>query len=929
KHYQIQVPGGKKPHAQKNTGRDRMEFLHSRNELGVVDPLGQEKAYAQRAAMLKQETTKLAGVANRFAWENLGPGNIAGRTRALLTHPNNNNILWLATTRGGIWKSVDGGANWSPTSDGVAPNTVTCLVMHPSNPDIIYACTGEGFRASRRGAGILVSYNGGASWAKLGGINTFSGTQWQYTNRLVVLPQDPNIILAATRQGIYRSSDAGNNFALVSAGEYADLKLDPNNNQRLIAGQFGGKISYSSNAGATFTTLTIATPTTAFAAGSKDSGRVELAYSPSQSNVVYASVDNNLGELYVSSNGGVNWLLRSTPAHLQTQGGYDNALWVHPKNPNVILLGGIRAHRSFDAGATFSSFDTATSSKGSNGFGATIHADHHGFFGATGIGISNQMVYGVNDGGVWVNYDVTVPYAAGNSNNYWRNLNNGLAASQGYGIAVSKKRGLILSGTQDTGLLGQRSNTDNFYQWQEYSFGGDYFSPQIDDSSNLSYATVYNLLVYRMSGDTAGAVGATSLCYNLPDAPNANGRCSSTADNEKANFDAPIKLDPHDMNRLYAGGASLWVSNSIRQSANLVTWKEIKPALSGSSNDGNYISAIEVHPTDPNIVMVGHNNGEVFVSKNATAAAPVWRQLTGIPARLVEGFYVDASDRNILYIMLGGFSSGNLLKTTFSEPQAGPFVVGAGQLPDINVYALTQHPKKPEWMYAGTAAGFFTSTDAGNSWSTNNDGPSAASIVSMSWWDDTTLMVSAYGRGVWRAAISVDAGESTVYELFHAGNQRYFRTSSKQEMLDLSTNASSGWVRTFDDFVAWDLKQSASITAPMCRFNYFDSGLNSHFYLMGVKACNDFRAQEEQNPKGWRFESYEFVLTQAFFPTATGCPTSAPIPLYRVYNNGYKAPPAVNNSHHRFTTKASEVAKHVAAGWTSEGVVACAIRTAP
>jgi photosystem II stability/assembly factor-like uncharacterized protein len=918
--------GGKISFAQRQTGRDRMEYLHSRDEWGLVDPQGQARADQQRQTLLdnSKETAKLAGI-DRTTWETLGPGNISGRVRAVLPHPSNPQILWAASTRGGIWKTTDGGANWRATSDNVVPNTISSIILHPSNPDILYAGTGEGFRQSRRGAGILTSTDGGNSWKKLGNETTFTGTAWYYVNRLLILPQDPNVLMAATREGIYRSSNAGASFSLVKAGEFADLKLDPNNNQRLIAGEFGGKVALSTNAGLTWSSVVVDATTTFSTTSSKNSGRIELAYSAASNGEIFASVDANEGDIYRSLDAGQTWTLRSNPKHLKTQGGYGNAIWVHPKLPNLLLIGGINAYRSFDGGLSFSSFNAATNTRGSNGFGQTTHADHHGFFPATGIGSSNQMVYNANDGGIWVNFDVTTPYAPNVQVNLWRNLNNGLNVSQGYGVAASAKRKFLLVGTQDTGLIGFRPNLDSFNGWQEYAFGGDYFSPHIDDSSNYSYATVYYLLLHRLSGDAEGNMSSTTLCHNLPDAPNVNGSCSSSASNEKANFDAPIKLDPNDPNRLYAGGASLWVSTNPRANGTAVQWREIKPALTGAANADNYLSAITVNPANSNQMAIGYNNGEAFITANALAATPQWIQLSGIPARLVENFLYDARGNNQLYVMIGGFTAGNLLRVDLSNPQATPVVVGAGQLPDINVFNLSQHPLKPNWFYAGTAAGFYVSQDDGKTWNTSNDGPSAASITSQAWYDNNTLMVSTFGRGVWQAKVNTTPSQITVYEVYNNMINHYFRTSNLAEVNYLLT-LNQGWSRTFDDFKAWSLNQDAEGTAPVCRFYGYPSGPNSHVYLVGLANCNSFRKQEDALPKGkgWNFESYEYTVNLPLAPTANGCPSFAPVAIHRVYNNGY-LPPTRNDAHHRYTTQASEIARLKAAGWTDEGVVACGL----
>ena len=154
-------------------------------------------------------------------WEPLGPGNQGGRSRHLLIHPTNPLIMYVSAVTGGVWKTVDGGRNWSPLTDLFPSLGIGALAFDPANPETLYAGTGYWFNTlsstnvfgtAIRGAGIYRSRDAGATWQQLG---IPQGLHFRYINKIIVSRNEPNRLYAATWSGIFRSADGGQNWTQI------------------------------------------------------------------------------------------------------------------------------------------------------------------------------------------------------------------------------------------------------------------------------------------------------------------------------------------------------------------------------------------------------------------------------------------------------------------------------------------------------------------------------------------------------------------------------------------------------------------------------------------------------------------------------------------------------------------------------------------
>jgi hypothetical protein len=173
-----------------------------------------DRMFAPQAETRPAEAQSLA----LGTWTQLGPGNVGGRTRALVINPANPSIMYAAGVAGGIWKTTDAGASWLPLSDLLPNIAVSCLAINPQDPNVVYAGTGEGYYNidAFQGAGLLKTIDGGSTWTWLGARDEF---RIRYVNRIVVSPHDGNRIYAGTNNGIIRSTDAGASWLEIVAAQ--------------------------------------------------------------------------------------------------------------------------------------------------------------------------------------------------------------------------------------------------------------------------------------------------------------------------------------------------------------------------------------------------------------------------------------------------------------------------------------------------------------------------------------------------------------------------------------------------------------------------------------------------------------------------------------------------------------------------------------
>ncbi|HUI99687.1 MAG TPA: hypothetical protein VLY46_05585 [Usitatibacter sp.] len=713
------------------------------------------RAQAQRKALVAPAPAmreKSAGL-QPGAWQALGPSDVGGRVRALAFDPGNPSRILAGTASGGLWISDDGGATWSANDDFLPNLSITTIAFDPSSPAIVYAGTGEA-SAGLVGAGAFKSLDGGSTWQYLPATDPDQNPDWRFVNRLAVDPADAQVLLAGVTNddlasgAIYRSTDGGASWTRVSTAKALDVAFDPRNAANAVAGLDDGTIAYSRDAGLTWTRTVPLVPSPS---GNGNTARAEIAFARTQQ-LVYASVDDNQGEVWRSSDSGATWALMSNPGHLGVQGNYDNAIWVDPTDASHVIVAGIDVYESRDGGATFAKVSDWRHAP------LSPHADHHALVSPPDFGPSHPALYDGDDGGVYEARDVYA-ISGGQSGAGWTNLDNGLAVTQFYsGAGSAAAGGRIVGGTQDNGTLVLYNGA-----WRIYS-GGDGGMVAVDPASDLTlYGEYIYLALHRtFNGGSSAEYFCNGITEGLPPDDSGNTYCGSGA-TKAANFIAPFALDPNDSNRILAGAESLWETMDAKGAPG---WISIKPPTSFAKDD--YINAIAIQPGNGNVVWVGHDAGELYRSGDALSATPQWTRVGSgvLPQRLVQRITIDPANPDRVIVAFTGFVPNDVWETTDG---GATWKSITGNLPDAPVFDVKIHPRNPDWLYAATSVGVFASQDGGATWSTTDEGPANVRVRQLFWIDDATLGAATFGRGMYR--ISVGSGAPPSYQdLWWAGS---------------------------------------------------------------------------------------------------------------------------------------------------------------
>ncbi len=636
---------------------------------------------------------------NGMFYARTGANYISGRTNAIAPHPTDPNIIYIGAAGGGVWKTTTGGSAWQALTDNLTSTACGTVTVDPNNPNTIYFGTGElNFSLdSYYGDGIYKSLDGGLSWTKTA--TTAIGNRF---SQIAIDPTNSNVVYAAGSNGVFKSANAGTSWSSTPSGSNANCVLvDPNNTQTLYTttGGYGpNAIKRSTDGGLSWSTLTNGLP----AAGTS---RTQLAMAPSNTSVLYASITNGSGYgllgLYRTTDAGATWTLQnSTTNYLGGQGWYDNAVTVHPTNPNFVVVGGLDIYTSSNAGVTLTkrtSWSTAASSNMS-------HADIHALV------YDGPVLYCGSDGGM---------YKSTNDGVSWTDLNATLSTLQYQSADYDPTNPMKLyGGSQDNDL---ETTTDGGLTWIQRTTGDGGYSIVDPVNTNFVYGQYVNGSLKRSSNSgvnfaeikPGGSTGG--LFYN------------------------PYEMAPGDHNTIVYGQADLWKTTSAQSATSSSGWTQI----ASTATIGGSISAIGISYADVNKVYVGTSGGKIMVTTNNGAS---WTTTIAYP--YVSDFAVDPADDNTCYATFTGFTSTTHVSKTTNG--GGTWFGITNNLPNIPVNTIVIVPTSPRSLYVGTDLGVYQSTNDGASWSSFNSGFPTVAVFDLKYKDGPQILLAAtHGRGCW------------------------------------------------------------------------------------------------------------------------------------------------------------------------------------
>ncbi|WP_421751703.1 T9SS type A sorting domain-containing protein [Croceimicrobium sp.] len=739
---------------------DRPDLAEQQNFIMTMDPaLGYPTPERLLAAKSKLEQARLSFLQKTaldssnlpdLLWEERGPYDVGGRTRALMYDPNDSSHkkVWAGAVSGGLWYTTDisDPTNpWVPVDDFWQSLGVSCMAYDPTNPQIFYVGTGEGLGelSSTRGQGVWKTSDGGQSWNQLS-----SSIDFDAVRDIAVRNENGNGVLyvgvrdasyngfeptAGNHEGLYRSIDGGQTFNQVmdtvpgTLYNYAvaDIEIGPDNriwigttNSISTNGSRGGGAILYSDDGLNF-----------FRARNTNGNRVEVAVAPSNAAFIYALIENNgiIHQMLRSTDSGSSWQAMNRPddddpgipSHDFTRGQawYDLIAQVDPNDEATLLVGGINIFRSTDTGTSWTQL--------SQWYGGTaypyLHADQHQIVFKPGS--SDEALFG-NDGGVARSTSLQSPNPA------FSTQNAGYNVTQFYAGDLSPYAGSnqMIAGAQDNGT--QRFSQSGFGTTNRAT-GGDGAYCFIDQISPNFWMSSYVYNNYYRSFNSGNSFGQSFI-------NNGDGR-----------FINPADYDPN-LNILYAckNSYQFYRYSNVNSQVN-----EEVVRLTGLRDR---ISHIRVSPfiDDTTTIWVASGVGIIFRVDSADVDDhEIFTEITGsnFPAGYISCIEVGESEKELI----ATFSNYGIPSVFYTEDGGQNWMNKEGDLPDMPVRWCLINPRDKQNVILATELGIWETRnflDSMPNWNPANNGLANVRVDMLKMRkSDYTIMATTHGRGVYTA----------------------------------------------------------------------------------------------------------------------------------------------------------------------------------
>jgi photosystem II stability/assembly factor-like uncharacterized protein len=706
---------GYKPYAR------NLDFLLQRTSNGKDIPNG--KLYTE---WLKEQAKYENNNANSNSnWIALGPINTPivlsngkkrgnGRVNCIAFDPLDVDVIWIGSPGGGLWKSNDGGVNWSTNSDNLPVIGVSNIAINPVNPQEMYITTGDAHASDTYSIGILKSINGGVDWDT-------TGMQWEITdnkmvNKVIINPNYTDSLYAVTDNNIMISADGGqtwvkalDNNGSILIGRFRDIEFKPNNSNIIYAvKQTNGssQVFKSTDGGSTFTS-------TSNGIGSVNKNRPLLAVTPANPNVVYVLFcenDYSYHGIYKSSDSGDNWVLQSDSPNIlgrdtdgTSTGGqswYDLSLGVSTEDEDHLYVGGINLWESNDGGLSWN-----ISGSSGNGFNYSyMHVDQH----ALEFNPLNGVAYAGNDGGLYKYMDTL---------NTWVDISDGLVISQFYKIGLSNTlNSRVVAGAQDNGT--------------EMTTNGVWDAIRGSDGMECAIDKYDHEIIYSTS-----QYGGLRKTYN-----GGNNWDNIKPVNYSGGWVTPYKIHANNNNLIVAGYDEVYRS----QTGGDGQWDSISYNVS----NGASIQTIALAPSDEDYVY----SASYSRIKRTKDAGATWVDIKqGLPNFNFSDITVAADNADHLWVTFSEYQANHKVYESSDGGDSWTNITG-NNLPNLPVNCIIHQDLAKDDLFIGTDVGVYHRDNTMTDWMPYMNGLPNVVIKELEINYNTQKIVAAtFGRGVWES----------------------------------------------------------------------------------------------------------------------------------------------------------------------------------
>lgn len=727
----------------------------------------------------------------------IGPANMSGRVCEVAVVEDNPSIMYVASASGGVWKTINNGATWTPVFDREGSGAIGAVAVAPSNPDIVWVGTGEGNprNSVSWGDGVYKSVDGGKTFQHMGLRDS------HHIGRIVIHPKNPEIVYVAVlghlwgpnrERGLYKTSDGGktwqhSKFINEDTG-FIDVAIDPKDPDVLYAAAWqvrrdafsggnpatgtgpGSGLFRTTDGGKTWERMTTGLP-------HRPLGRCGFSIHRKDPNIVYAVIQTdkttvtvqgqpaNLqfrrekngdgtevkrkitpddGGIFRSDDKGKSWVQVNS---LCPRPFYYGQIRVDPNDAERVYVLGINFHVSRNGGKTFPA---------KPGPAPKTHVDYHALW--INPRDSNHMVLGC-DGGLNFSYD---------RGQTWEHLKN-LPLSQFYQIGVDQRRPYrVYGGLQDNGSWGGPSATwhvegISYADWFRI-FGMDGFYCQVDP---FDQELVYVEGQYgRLTRINVRTKQATSIMPRLTSTPKGGKKVTTNIRPEpppgtpefRFNWNSPILVSIHQQGVIYFGGNHVFRSEDRGQ-----TWAIISPDLTRgqagpSASTGHTLTVLAESPLKKGLLWAGSDDGRVHVSGDGGKTwTDVSLNIPGPQERWVSRIVASRKAPTTAYVAITRYRNDDRKPYLFVTADLGQTWQSlAGNLPPGGpIHALCEDPRNHQVLYVGTEFGLFVSADGGKRWVQQRHGFPTVPVHDLVVHPrDQELVIGTHGRGIYIMDVS-------------------------------------------------------------------------------------------------------------------------------------------------------------------------------